>query len=106
MLIEKIWEKVVVVCEKHYGIEPFNTELRFVFLVYIFYLRSEGYKYNFKSTKIIKTAFAEYLNIFRNTDNVRYASFERTIYRVALKITDGGFVDLHKILKEITSKVE
>lgn len=107
MLIEKVWNKILEVCEKKYDLDSATTDIRFIFVVYIFYIKNDTYKYNFKSVKLLKTALSNYIQIFGQNDRPLFTSFQRSIYRISERITpEGVFVDLYKLLKSITEGIE
>jgi hypothetical protein len=106
ILIKKVWDRIVDMLEKEYGLNYNTTDIRFMYLIYFAYLNVDDKALARKSTEMIKKAYEDYNKQFSDIETISLTSFYRSIYRTVDKMKKGEIVVLAETVKEIVERVE
>jgi hypothetical protein len=101
ILVKKIWDKIIELCEIKYGLNATSVDIRFMYLVYTYYLKDNDVKKRIKIKDIVHEAHKNYLYFFKDVDRVNFTSFQRSVYRAAEKINREEHLD--KLIETITN---
>ena len=104
-MIKKLWERIVELLEKGFGLNYNSADIRFMYLIYFAYLAADDRALQRRSTEMIKKAYGEYNKQFADIEKITLSSYQRSIYRTVEKIGKGEIVDLAKLIQEIAEKV-
>jgi hypothetical protein len=104
ILVKHIWNKILDEVEK-YGIKDYGTDVRFIFLVYTYYMNRDNYSLIFQQKKLIRQTYKNFYEYFVGAENVSFATFTRSLYRAINKVENGND-DLFTKLKSICKKID
>lgn len=104
-MIKKLWERIVEMLEREFGLNYNSADIRFMYLIYFAYLNADVRALQRKSTELVKRAYTDYDKQFADIEKITLSSYQRSIYRTVEKIGKGEIVDLAKLIQEIVEKV-
>ncbi len=103
MLIKKVWEKVVEYLTANYDIDIYHqSELRFAYVVYVAYLNSTDYILMSQSKRLLKEAYNGYVEEYGEVSQV---AFDRSVYRVYVRIINDMPIDFMSLMKEMANSI-
>jgi hypothetical protein len=106
ILVKKIWDRIVEMLEKEYGLNYNTADIRFMYLIYFAYLNVDDKALARKSVDMIKKSYKDYEKQFADIETISLGGYQRSIYRSIEKMNKGEIVDLAKTIKEIVERVE
>lgn len=105
-MIKKLWDRVIELLEKEYGLNYNTADIRFMYVIYLAYLNVDDLLLLRKSTTLIKRAYVEFHKQFKELEKISFSGFQRSIYRSIEKFNKNTDVDVARLIKEIVDKVQ